>query len=76
MDFVLGLLKTYTGFDSIWVIVDRLIKSAHFLPSKVTYSLDRYANLYVNEIVRLHGALVSIVLDRNPRYTSRFWPSL
>ena len=76
MDFVVGLPKTSTGFDSIWVIVDRLTKSAHFLPVKVTYALDKYAKLYVDEIVRLHGAPVSIVSDRDPRFTSRFWPSL
>ncbi|PSR88443.1 Transposon Tf2-6 polyprotein [Actinidia chinensis var. chinensis] len=75
-DFVVGLPKTATGFDSIWVIVDRLTISAHFLPVKVTFSLDKYAKLYVNEIVRLHGAPVSIVSDRDPRFTSRFWPNL
>ena len=53
-----------------------MTKLAHFLLVKVTYTLDRYAKLYVNEIVRLHGAPVSIVSDRNPRFTSRFWPSL
>ena len=76
MDFVVGLPKTTIGFDSIWVIIDRLTKSAHFLPVKTTYTPDRYARLYVNEIVRLHGAPMSIVSDKNPRFTSRFWPSL
>ena len=56
--------------------MDRLTKSAHFLSVKMTYTLERYANLYVNEIVRLHGAPVSIVSDRDPRFTSRSWPSL
>ncbi|KAJ0017607.1 hypothetical protein Pint_10283 [Pistacia integerrima] len=76
MDFVIGLPRTRNGHDNIWVIVDRLTKSAHFLPIKMTYSLDKLASLYVSEIIRLHGAPVSIVSDRDPRFTSRFWPSL
>ena len=56
--------------------MDRLTKSAHFLPVKVDYSLDKLAQVYVNEIVRLHGTPISIVSDRDPRFTSRFWPSL
>ena len=76
MDFVVGLPRIQSGFDSIWVIVHRLTKSAHFLPVKITYTLDRYAKLYVDEIIRLHGAPVSIVADMDPRFTSRFWPSL
>ena len=76
MDFVVGLPRTRAGFDAIWVIVDRLTKSAHFLPICTKFSLDRLAELYVNEIVRLHGVPVSIVSDRDPRFTSRFWPKL
>ena len=76
MDFVLGLPKTQKGFNSIWVIVDRLTKSAHFLPVKKTFSMDQYANLYVSEIVRLHGVPLSIVSDRDPKFTSAFWKSL
>ena len=76
MDFVIGLPRTSSGYNSVWVIVDRLTKSAHFLPYKSTYSYDRMANLYVREIIHLHGALVSIVLDKDSRFTSRFWPSL
>ena len=64
MDFVTGLPYTTGGFDSVWVIVDRLTKSAHFLPVKKTYSTDRLARLYVSRIVCLHGVLVSIVSDR------------
>ena len=55
MDFVTGLARTTGGFDSVWVIVDRLTKSAHFLPVKKTYSTNRLARLYVNKIVCLHG---------------------
>ena len=76
MDFVTGLPKTQRGHDAIWVIVDRLTKSAHFIATNNTYSLERYARLFVDEIVRLHGAPVSIVSDRDPRFTSRFWPKL
>ena len=76
MDFVVGLPKTQKGHDSIWVIVDRLTKSAHFLPVNVEDSLEKLAKLHVDEIVRLHGVPVSIVSDRDPRFTSKFWPSL
>ena len=76
MNFVVGLLRCQNGYDSIWVIVDRLTKSAHFLPMKNSDSVEKLAELYVKEIVRLHGTLVSIVSDRDPRFTSRFWPSL
>ena len=76
MDFVTGLPKSVKGHDAIWVIVDRLTKSSHFLPIKTTFSLDRLAQLYVMEIVRLHGVPVSIVSDRDPRFTSKFWNSL
>ncbi|RVW73465.1 Transposon Ty3-G Gag-Pol polyprotein [Vitis vinifera] len=64
------------GNNAIWVIVDRLTKSAHFLPMKVNFSMDRLASLYIKEIVRMHGVPVSIVSDRDPRFTSRFWHSL
>ena len=76
MDFVVGLPRTRAGMDVIWVIVDRLTKSAHFLPVRTKFSLDRLAELYINEIVRLHGVPVSSVSDRDPRFTSRFWPKL
>ena len=76
MDFVSDFPLTQRKHDAIWVIVDRLTKFAHFLPIPLYYSMDRLANLYVNEIVRLHGIPVSIVSDRNPRFTSRFWKEL
>ncbi|CAL2238354.1 unnamed protein product [Prunus armeniaca] len=72
MDFVFKLPRTSKGHDGIWVIVDRLTKSAHFLPIKETYSLSRLAKLFVDEIVRLHGAPMSIVSDRDARFTSHF----
>ena len=76
MDFVTGLPRTQRQHDAIWVIVDRLTKCAHFLPINVEDSLEKLAQLYVDEIVRLHGLPVSRVSDRDPRFTSRFWPSL
>jgi hypothetical protein len=66
MDFVCGLPRTSKNHDAIWVVVDRLTKSAHFIPIRMNYSLDKLAELYVNEIVRLHGVPVSIVYDRDP----------
>ena len=76
MDFVSGFPLTQQKHDSVWVIVDRLTKSAHFIPVRIDYSMDRLAELYVEEIVRLHGVPLSIVSDRDPRFTSRFWKEL
>jgi len=76
MDFVSGLPKSKKGNDAIWVIVNRLTKSALFLPMKMTDSVDKLAKLYVSEVVRLHGVPVSIISDRGPRFTSKLWPSL
>jgi len=64
------------GLDSIWVIVDRLTKSAHFIPINIRFSLEKLTSMYISEIVRLHGVPCSIVSDRDPRFTSRFWESL
>jgi len=76
MDFVTHLPRSVRGHDSIWVIVDRLTKCAHFLPINQKMSLDKLAELYVRDIVRLHGVPASIVSDRDLRFTSRFWQSL
>jgi hypothetical protein len=76
MDFVTGLPRGKKGNDAIWVVVDRLTKSALFLLMKMTDSVDKLAKLYVNEVIRLHGVPVSIISDRDPRFTSRLWPSL
>ena len=76
MDFVVGLPCTPRGHDAIWVIVDRLTKSAHFLAIKKSFKLEKLATLYINEIVRMHGVPVSIISNRDPRFTSRFWLSL
>ena len=76
MDFVACLPRTQRQHDAILVTVDRLTKSAHFVLVNVEDSLEKLAQLYVDEIVRLHGVSVLIVSDRDPRFTSRFWPSL
>ena len=76
MDFVFGFPLTQKKHDSIWVIVDRLTKSTHFLPVRLDYSLDQLAELHVSEIIRLHGIPVSIVFDCNSWFTSRFWKEL
>ncbi|KAH9658349.1 Endonuclease [Citrus sinensis] len=73
MDFVSGLPRSRRGCDCIWVIVDRLTKSAHFLARKSTDNVGQLAKLFIKEIVRLHGVPVSIVSDRDPLFTSRFW---
>ena len=59
----------------VWVIVDRLNKSAHFLAMRMTFTLEEFYRLYIREIVRLHRVQVSIVLNRDPRFTTRFWES-
>ncbi|KAA0036633.1 pol protein [Cucumis melo var. makuwa] len=76
MDFITGLPRTLRGFIVIWVVVDRLTKSAHFVPGKSTYTASKWAQLYMSEIVRLHGVPVSIVSDRDARFTSKFWKGL
>jgi hypothetical protein len=76
MDFIVGLPRTQKGNDSIWVIVDRLTKVAHFLPVKTNYSGSRLAELYVDNILKLHGALRSTVSDRGPQFTAQFWKNL
>ena len=73
MDFITKLPTTAKGFDAIWVIMDRLTKSAHFLAIRESSSAERLADMYVREIVSHHGVLVSIVSDRDVRFTSRFW---
>ena len=72
MDFVTHLPQTPQGHDVVWVIVDRLMKSAHFLAVRMTFTLKRFCRLYIREIVRLHGVLVSIVSDRDPGSYPKF----
>ena len=76
MDFALSLPLTQQKHDSIWVIFDKLTKSTHIIPVRMDYSKDRLAELYVKEIVRLHGIPLSIVSNRDQCFTSRFWKEL
>ncbi|GJW19384.1 putative reverse transcriptase domain-containing protein [Tanacetum coccineum] len=76
MDFVSKLPKTSIGHDTIWVIVDRLTKSAHFIPIRATDSMETLTRLYIKEIVSRHGVPISIISDRDSHFTSRFWQSL
>ena len=71
-----ALTRTLAGNEVVWVIVDRLAKSAHFIPLRVGCSLEKTIDIYIREIVRLHGVPVDIVLDRDPRFIIRFWQSL
>ncbi|KAI3804794.1 hypothetical protein L1987_26605 [Smallanthus sonchifolius] len=76
MDFITKLPRTPTGCDTIWVIVDRLTKSAHFLAIKETDKMEKLTRIYLKEVVSRHGVPISIISDRDARFTSRFWQSL
>ncbi|KAA3487299.1 Integrase, catalytic core [Gossypium australe] len=76
MDFVSGLPLSPKKKYAIWVVVDRLTKSGHFIPVRTDYSLDKLVELYISDIVRLHWIPVSIISDRDLRFTSRFWKKL
>ena len=70
MDFMVGLPRLPKGNDVVWVIVDRLTKSSHFIPMRTTDSVEKLCHIYIDQIVRLHGVPVSIVSDRDPRFIS------
>ena len=76
MDFIVGLPRTQKGYDSIWVVVDRLTKSAHFIPVGTRYSTKRYAELYLEHILCLHGIPKTIISDRGSQFIARFWEQL
>nr|GEV31868.1 putative reverse transcriptase domain-containing protein [Tanacetum cinerariifolium] len=76
MDFVTKLPKTENGYDTIWVIMDRLTKSAHFVPMKATDLMEKLIKLYMKEVVTRHGVPVSIISDRDSKFTSLFWKAL
>jgi hypothetical protein len=76
MDFIMGLPRTQSGYNSIWVIVDRLTEVAHFIPVKTTYSGPQLAELYILWIVYLHGVPKKIVSDKGTQFTLRFWEML
>lgn len=69
MNFVVCLLKTLVKYDSTWVIMDRLMKFPHFIPMQVTYNVDKLAQIYLKEIVRLHGIPISIASNRCTQFT-------
>jgi hypothetical protein len=76
MDIIVGLPRTRAGFDSIWVVVDRLTKAAHFIPVNTTYNNAMLAELYMSRIICLHGVPKKIVSDRGTQFTSHFWQQL
>ena len=75
MDFVTHLPRTPRRHDTVWVIVDQLTKSTHFLVVRMIFTLEQFFWLYIREIIQLHGLPVSIVSDRDPRFTAHFWKS-
>jgi hypothetical protein len=76
MDFIVGLPRTTKGFDSIWVIIDRLTKIAHFLPVKIDHPIAVYAQIYIARILSLYRVPKTIVSDRGPQFVSKFWEEL
>jgi hypothetical protein len=76
MDFIVGLPNTSRKHDSIWVIVDRLTKTAHFVPVHTTCNAKKYAEIYLDQIVRLHGIPRTIISDSGTLFVSRFWEQL
>jgi transposase InsO family protein len=73
MDFIVGLPRTQSGYNSFWLIMDRLTKVAHFIPIKTTYSESQLAELYISRIVYFYGVPKKIVSDRGTQFTSKFW---
>jgi transposase InsO family protein len=73
MDFIVGFSRTQLGYDSLWLIVDRLTKVAHFIPVKTIYSRPELAELYMSRIVPLHGVPKKIMSDRGTQFTSQLW---
>ena len=76
MDFIIGLPNTSQKHDSIWVNIDRLTKTAHFLPVHTTYSTKKYAEVYLDQIIRLHGVPKTIISDRGAHVAAHFWEQL
>jgi len=73
MDFIIGLSHLCRQHDSIWVIIDMLTKSSHFLPVHTSYTTEDYAMLYIRDLLKLHGVSLSIISNRGTQFTSQFW---
>jgi hypothetical protein len=76
MDFIVSLPRTSRAYNLIWVIMDRLTKSAHFIPVATIYRVRQYADLYISHIVRYHGILKIIIFDRGSIFVPHFWEQL
>jgi hypothetical protein len=76
MNFIVGLSNTSQKHDSIWVVVDRLTKTTHFIPVHTTYNAKRYTEIYLDRIVCLHGVPKTIIFDRDTHFLARFWEQL
>jgi hypothetical protein len=76
MDFIVGLSLTARKFNSIWVIIDRLTKSAHFIPVNTNYNVQKYVEIYVARVLCLHGVLKTIISDQGSQFVSHFWEQL
>jgi hypothetical protein len=76
MDFIVGLPLTAYKFDSIWVIVDQLSKSAHFLPVNTNYKVQKYVEIYIARVLCLHGVLKTIISDKGSQFVAHFWEQL
>jgi hypothetical protein len=76
MDFIVDLPMTARKFDSIWVILDRLYKSAHFIPVNTKYRVEKYTEIYIAHVLCLHGVLKMIISDRGSQFVARFWEQL
>ena len=72
MEIITGFPRPPQGYDVIWVVVDRLMKSAYFIPIRINYSMDKLAQLYLQEIVQIHEVSETIMSNRDPRFQSRF----
>ena len=76
MDFITGLPRTNKQHDSIMVVVDKLTEATHFIPLKTTHKAANVVDIYMREVARLHDIPKTIVSDRDPKFTSKFWKGL
>jgi hypothetical protein len=76
MDFIVGLALTASMFDSIWVIIDRLTKSSHFMPINTKYQVEKYAEIYITQVLCLYGVPMTIVANRGSQFVAHFWEQM